>query len=757
MEESGSAFELRGLSLARAIHDPLGTQGAEMHLGKERDAVFVNESQIHVYEFTVERTKAKAEKDGGKLVETMRKLAAQPANAYRSVTGWFVTRDEPTADQRSAILHLARKYAIPLHAISISTLKQRICNSELYLQHRDESPFGSIAYAPAASGADFRVDVRFNSLSSAPLSVANIADALVNGERFVLTGDFGVGKSHGLRELYRALRKEHLRSKKLTPFPLHINLRDCVGLRTPAEILRRHAEEIGFTDERSLISVWRSGGIVLMLDGFDEIVPVRWLGNAADLRTLRWEAMAPIRRFVQETPERAGVIVCGRPNYFSSSTEMAEALGLGSKAQALGLADFTDSQVRDYLRQAQVEWEVPDWIPTRPLLLGYLAAMREAGSGGDYESDSRSRAWRQLLKAICQRESRMFAAVRPETIESIICRVATLARSTGNETGPIGMDELKAAFVAVNARQPDEEGLQVLLRLPGLTVYPSGPGAEQRMFVDTDLAETAYGVDLAAYIVDPHAEHPLRGVASWVAAVSELGVAVAADAIEEQGVQGNAVLAVASSRDSGGQFDSILADVLRVASSVGVDSDRTRHSFLVEGVIFDELEVTGDDNLMAKVRFVDCIFQRVDLTGAEQGGAYPQFARGMIGLVDGVATMPDWLSESFDGVEIEGYSHRSQTTSGIMQLALSTEDKIALSVLKKVYGQRGAGRKEGALSRGLDLSLRPLVPAVLGEMVSAGWIQRSSAGNTTLYVPIKERRASALQALNAPGDFRLRR
>lgn len=44
--ESGPDFEQRGITLARALHDPLGTQGSIMYAGRERDALFVNHDEI---------------------------------------------------------------------------------------------------------------------------------------------------------------------------------------------------------------------------------------------------------------------------------------------------------------------------------------------------------------------------------------------------------------------------------------------------------------------------------------------------------------------------------------------------------------------------------------------------------------------------------------------------------------------------------------------------------------------------------------
>ncbi|WP_258171828.1 hypothetical protein [Burkholderia multivorans] len=68
-DETAGEFEQRGVELARALHDPSGVQGSLMINGRERDGVFVSHEDINAYEFTLLRTKDKAEKDAAKLVE----------------------------------------------------------------------------------------------------------------------------------------------------------------------------------------------------------------------------------------------------------------------------------------------------------------------------------------------------------------------------------------------------------------------------------------------------------------------------------------------------------------------------------------------------------------------------------------------------------------------------------------------------------------------------------------------------------------
>lgn len=761
-EETGPEFETRALNVARSIHDPLGLQGAVMHGGRERDAIFVRDDSINVYEFTTRRDAAKAREDAKKLRDLLTSLQRQPENAFKSLTGWFVTRDEPTADQRNAIMRELKNSRVTVHAISIRTLQRRLCDSESYLNVRNASPFGSIAYS-RQNLPDVKVRVSFSGKGGPALTVKDLADSLLAGERFLLVGEFGVGKSHALRDIFAELRKRHFRSQALSPFPMHINLKDCVGLKTPAEIIRRHAEEIGFDNADRLISAWRAGACTLLLDGFDEIVPPRWLGNASDLKDFRWEALSPVRRLIEESPSGAGVITCGRAHYFSSRAEMINALGYETESSVLSLQDFTRDQLDQYLKLVGVEWKIPEWMPARPLLLGYLVAM---GAFNDIDRTLTSPvlAWRKFFHLLCDREARMFTAVRPEIIKQLVSRVATIARSNGEETGPVNIDMLRTAFINVNGREPDAEGSQVLLRLPGLALADSstegGSSDEERYFVDKNLADTAYGEDLARYLKSPYVDnHPLSRSASWATAASELAVGVASATLAEERISPAAVLAAAKRRQNNHQFDAVLADALRVCADLGVESKQVRNDFLVEGVLFPFLSVPAGDPILSRVRFTGCVIEVLEMSDVVQEeqkkGQYPLFQESLIGYIDGLSSIPSWLSGCFDQCEIEGYSAQLQTTAGILGLKISSERRIALTILKKIYNQPGSGRREGALSRGLDRRSRELVPEVIAKLVSSGWILRTSGGKETIYVPIKGKRADALRALNDPTNFHL--
>ncbi|WP_261521821.1 NACHT domain-containing protein [Burkholderia multivorans] len=753
-DETDGEFEQRGVELARALHDPSGVQGSLMINGRERDGVFVSHEDINAYEFTLLRTKDKAEKDAAKLVELLNHLSKDPENSIKPATGWFVTREEPTADQRTAVATIARKAGRQVHAISIAQMYKRICNSEMYIQGRDKAPFGSVAFTPEVSGKPVRVPVRLVDSNGGTLSTDDVARALAKGHRTLIVGDYGAGKSHALRDIYSFLRKDHFRHGHLNPFPIHINLRDCVGLRTPAEILRRHAEEIGFDHANGLISAWRAGLCVLLLDGFDEVLPTRWLGSVTDLKRVRWEALAPIRRLVDETPASAGVVVAGRSHYFSGQAEMTDALGFKSR-EVLSMVDFDEEQLADYLRQSGATWTLPDWVPTRPLLLGYLVSLGKDTSGAIATSVSREKGWRAFLDAICVREAKMFTAVRPEIISQILSRVATIARGGTSAIGPISTDQLRAAFVSVNGFQPDEEGIQVLLRLPGLTASFGPGGEEMRSFADEDLAETAYGLDLAAFVLNPYDEtNPLASPASWVNASSGLGGEVAAGRLLADSQSVGVVSAAITKRQKAGKFDAVLADLLTVVAAMPSNGLKIEGNLLIAGVAFEELQV-AENPLYGGTTFQDCLIERLDMSGIDEDSLVPHFQGCVISHMEGLAGIPEWLKSNFANTEVERFSTAAQTTAGIMQLKIDRESRIALTVLKKVFVQRGSARQEGALSRGLTPTDRAFVPSVLAELVSKGWIRKDDSGGNVLYVGSKNRRKEALRALEAPTEFRL--
>ena len=131
-------FENEVLRIARARWPSAAFSGAMIIDGREVDGVFDTEECVHVIEATTSRKRDKAKDDIEKLTKSLDRL--QATSGTRAVRGWFITRDEPTADQR----RVADKHRSIINTLSFSQFQMAIVDSKAYLRARDDYPFGSV-------------------------------------------------------------------------------------------------------------------------------------------------------------------------------------------------------------------------------------------------------------------------------------------------------------------------------------------------------------------------------------------------------------------------------------------------------------------------------------------------------------------------------------------------------------------------------------------------------------------------------------
>lgn len=754
--DSGAEFEVRALAIARAIYDPSGMQGAVMFRGREHDAVFIDDRSVVAFEFTTHRAKEKAQKDASKIRDMLSELGRRSENRFKSLLGFVVTADEPTAEQRGAVNEIAKRSGISVKILSVLTLRSQLIDSERYLALRMDAPFGSTGYrlTVATEGAEIRsqyVEPTLKSADGESISLGGLVGRLAAGSRMIVTADFGAGKSEALKQAFLQLRKLYFKSPTDNLLPVHINLRDCHGLRSPREVLRRHAEELGFPQESSLVAAWRSGNCLLILDGFDELVPTRWVGGARDLGAVRWRALEAVRVLIEETPDGCGVLLAGRPQFFADDHELARTIGLDGDP-VVRLMDLDDRQVEKLTSRPAST--LPEWVPTRPLMLKF---MLESGLLDSVESTlDPASSWRGMLGMIAQREASRVASVTPESVRALIGRVATLARAGEGGLGPISLDDMRSAFRDVCGYEADEEGMQLLLRLPGLASVDSRiNGSESRTFIDASLAAAAYGEDLGSYIAAPFEPHPLAEGVTWTSASASLGPAVAALQLLEAGFDNRIPGAVIKRRLDASLFDAVLLDIVSVAEVMASPPNVAITPFFSE-LLISELVLSEEVGYLASSTFKDCIIERLVIREVASPDSMPAFQSCIIGLVDGWSQLPAEVENSFVDTDIREFSAHSETTDGILSLSLPDEDKVALIVLKKVYAQSGSGRRESSLLRGLPPNLRGSVNAVVDQLVSAGFVGRASGKfKEPLVVPVKGARSAAMGYLSAPQRFSL--
>ncbi|MFB9630293.1 NACHT and WD40 repeat domain-containing protein [Nonomuraea helvata] len=159
--------------------------------------------------------------------------------------------------------------------------------------------------------------------------------------RFTLVlGDFGRGKTFALRELARRIPGEvpHLT-------PIFIELRALEKAQSVDAMVAAHlaAHGVKLIDLNAFRYLLREGRIVLLFDGFDELVTRVSYERAADhLGTLLAVAEGKTK-----------IVVTSRTQHFRSHgqvlTAMGEMVGVLPQRRVLSVEDFTPAQVRAYL------------------------------------------------------------------------------------------------------------------------------------------------------------------------------------------------------------------------------------------------------------------------------------------------------------------------------------------------------------------------------------------------------------------------
>ena len=757
-------FENAVRSVARQLWPQAEFSGSAIVDGRETDGIFDTEDCRHFVEATTSRRKSKAEEDITKLLGLIRRYRSK--SGTRALRGWFITRDEPTAEQRQ----VADRHRDAINTLSFAQFRARLVNSNSYLTLRDACAFGSVR--DPGTGQP-RSDLKYvpldlvNPGSNALVSSSDVLHLLSKRRTIVLLGDYGAGKSMTLREIYSGLKTLHLRDHVST-FPVFINLREHHGQSEPAEIISRHAQSIGFPNPSHLVRAWRAGYVHLLLDGFDELTALNIQGPWRKLRHNRYRAMEGVRRLIREHPAanpdaphadgrpRPGLLVAGRAHFFDNPSERRSALGLAKGTLELSLNEFTEQQIQEYLAAMGLAGFLPQWLPSRPLFVGYLAATRLLG---DLNSTSQEEqidpvvGWDILLDRVAAREAEIEVGIDGTTVRRILERLATKARDSQGGLGPLTLDSVIAAFRDVCGYDPDDRAMVLLQRLPGLGVYDEED--KSRIFVDEAFADACRGGDLAAFIENPFAFE--SSILSRIeSAVGSLGIAVAYRKVDSTAIS-DGKLNTALERAQRGNYPYLVADIARVIINAGFG---IRKELIVSDVVIAELELGRPEGDVSRLQFSDCLFGRVELDPAADVANIPAFRGCFIESFEGRLSRTDLPSDKFDGECIVDYFvEAAETTAAVLTLGLPLGTLVCLTVLKKIYERRGSGRRENALYRGLDQRARQLVPEVLQALKAEKLVFPYRRKGETIWLAGRDRRrvGRIIAAPNAMDDPVLQR
>lgn len=703
-------FEKEVIKIAGHLWPEAFGGGSEVVNGSERDGVFVTEDSVQLIECTISRTKEKAEKDVKKLSSLVREM--QRRHPDKAVKGWFITKDEPTADQRAVVN--SQGYLVT--TCSFEKFQSKLIDAWNYFNCRSNYPFGSVR-DPKTGEYKFEedyIDIDLFEIFHEEVSwnIEKITQELLNGKTFLIQGHYGVGKSMALKEVYKNLIKRY-NAKSTVKFPIYINLRDHHGQTNPVEAIERHSRNIGFKNPEHLVRAWRAGYIILVLDGFDELAAFGWAGKTSTLKEIRYKSMELVREFLKQNPTNVGCLIAGRINYFDSTKECEKSFNLSAKTTILKIGDFTTEQVKQYLQKRKLDANIPNWIPTRPLLLGYLVAKGILNASLINDGiEEPAEGWDFLLDKICKREASIEAGLAPETIREIIEGIASVARVFQNGLGPLYQDDLERIFTQKCGYPPDDRALVLLQRLPGLAPQDQQDGS--RYFIDQMLASAAKAGEIVKYIYNPYDYKISSDPRKWQESLDAVGIQVIAFKIPEVG---NGIMEEAIINAKRIDADVLSIDVIMVLNYLG--KPWTREPVIFHDILIPSFEIKKETN-WSRVTFQDTIFRELNFEEMPDQNTSPRFNGCIIGTLIGCAHVDLIPNEIFDGTTVDNYETQETTTTALLNLDLPITVKVGLTILKKLYLQAGGGRQENSFYRGLTTREQTYIPNVLEYFKQVG-------------------------------------
>lgn len=621
---------------------------------------------------------------------------------------WLISEKQLNAE------HVSHARSRGVEVLTLAQFRDRFFNGRDYLAKRRNAAFGSSRNLRDGSvtipedeyvelpmtGQVLAVTTGGTSVGS-PAALNKLIGSIRAGGTVVLMGPFGAGKSLTAREVFLRLANDYLQGDGGV-IPVAISLREHWGALYADEILERHARSIGFTPKEGLTVAWRAGLTCLIVDGFDEVAS-QTIAKPSDrqfMRRIRYEALQATRDLIAKAPSGTGTFLCGRDHYFDTTNELVHALGLvGRTVHIVRVDEFSEDQATEFLRKYASSAKLPDWLPRKPLILGYLAHQElldsilriDASKGFGF-------AWDSFLRLVCAREAEHDRAVMdPTTIRHVLERLSCIARGTPTRNGPITSLDLADAYTKETGDFPGEGVLMQLQRLPGLTPREQDPTA--RSFVDVDLLDALQGSALARVALEGRQDLVDR---KWGSGIARGGVRMGAYLLGREGFDTAGVIAVAGRllQDNWGRVDLNQFALDCVAIALGMTAEDgeldCKGITLTNGVLaeldleeqrikdvtfrscgFDHL-IVGEGLLASAVRFERCVFDKISGVPSKEGLPTGQFSECDFGTFDDAST-----------------------NAAIMRLNVPPRLKVLMTVLRKLYLQAGGGRKLSALKRGL--------------------------------------------------------
>jgi hypothetical protein len=350
--------------------------------------------------------------------------------------------------------------------------------------------------------------------------------------------------------------------------------------------------------------------------------------------------------------------------------------------------------------------------------------------------------WHKFMAIVCDRETRIRSSLDPNTIFLVLQKLSRMTRAKPAGVGPVSLSEVQRAFESVLGREPVEGASVMLQRLPGLG--RTEVESDDRKFIDVYIVDGLRALDVARSVSEGDYSTPKE---QWTNPLGQLGQRILArEMTKASSFQAYLRFAERGLHDGNHLLASdIVASALRTGA--------TQIDFA--GLTLNEGHITELDLSLTEVKrlaVVDSIIETMIFPTHPIDGVTLQ--RCLIEYVLGISHekgLPEWITGTvvahFDSVV---------TVSSIKNVRLSIRHRILVTILKKTFFQKGSGRQEAALLRGLgQIDRDGYTPKILGYLVTNDILEHARGDHGVIYVPVikyKTRVGAMLSELNMSKD-----
>jgi len=635
---------------------------------------------------------------------------------------FFVSLGEPPPSVRTSAEGLG------ITVMTEAQFSNQFFNYENYLAVRRSRSFGS-SVNPVSGKPDESeyVPVHYRDASTGKtITVDDLADYLAAGTRLVLLGEYGTGKSRGLREAFARLTQSATHKHI---YPIAIDLRDNWGTRRATEILRRHFDDLGLSNMAdSSIKILGDDSLCFLLDGFDELGSQAWSDDPNKLKSIRQQSLQGVKDLIRSAG--GGIAICGREHYFNSSAEMFQSLGLDpEKTKVIHCEnEFTADEMQKFLEGLNHDIVLPEWLPRRPLMCQIISSLDEDDLDRIFEQEGGDVAfWNTVVDVICEREARIAPILDPATIKHVLRRIGRTTRTKPQEVGPVSVSEINRAFEAVTGFPPVDESAVMLQRLPALG-RPSAE-ASDRQFVDIYILDGLRALDVIHCLSNPNDGCDQE---AWINPLGSLGQAVAASQLDSTEPPKTNLFLAHAKRCAAGRNKVLATDIV---TSLQRSSRLTSIDY--QGLTISEGALSVLDLATvapSRLKLFECTIRELIIPSKDPSEV--EITQCLIEWVRGVSSekgMPAWIASSverFDAVS---------TLSQIKAAKLEPRQQILVSIVKKTFFQKGSARKEEALFRGLSrLVSQSDINGIINVLLREKILEKVKGGDGSLYVPVRQ-------------------